>query len=228
MIDTHKIMNLLNNLSENNNREWFHSHAFERKEATTEFEFLVEELELQITKFDKTISYFPPKELTFKQVRDTRFSKDKSPYNPSFRAHIAENGKLPIPTGYFICLKTNNESFIGGGLFTDIFQDATYKIRDYIYNHQNEFLEIISNETFSKNFVIKGTKLKNVPKIYNANSSVAEYLKYKSWYLEYQVTDHEILDSEKFIDMILEKFELMKDFNHFLNRALIDFEMPKR
>jgi len=66
-----------------------------------------------------------------------------------------------------------------------------------------------------------------VPKIYNSESEVAEYLKHKSWYLEYKITDSEIIENENLLDMIVQKFMLMKDFNHFLNRALADFEMPK-
>lgn len=53
-------------------------------------------------------------DLTFKLVRDTRFSRDKSPYNPAFRAHISSMGKLPIPVGYFIMIKPGNQSFLGG------------------------------------------------------------------------------------------------------------------
>jgi len=79
-----------------------------------------------------------------------------------------------------------------------------------------------------ENFIVEGNKLKKVPKIYNFESEVAEYLKHKSWYLEYKITDSEIIENENLLDMIVQKFMLMKDFNHFLNRALADFEMPER
>ena len=47
-------------------------------------------------------------------------------------ASAAEKGKLPIPVGYFLAIKPNNQSFLGGGLFADVFRDATNMIRDYM------------------------------------------------------------------------------------------------
>lgn len=62
-----------------------------------------------IGEFDNSVLHNIPKELTFKLVRDTRFSHDKSHYNPSFRAHISSMGKLPIPGGYYIMIKPNGD-----------------------------------------------------------------------------------------------------------------------
>ena len=228
MANFKRIMLFLSDLAENNNKEWYHLHIDERKEAETEFEFFVEYLEKKILKFDKSISYYPPKKLTFKQVKDTRFIKEKSLYNPVFRAHIAPNGKQPIPVGYYICLGANKRSFIGGGLFADIFSDATHVIRDYIYDHEEEFYKIISDKVFKENFSVMGKKLKKVPKAYNSDSLTAEYLKNKNWYLEYRITDKEISDNENITDLIIGKFKIIKKFNDFLNFALVNFKMPER
>ncbi|MEG0368278.1 MAG: DUF2461 domain-containing protein, partial [Coprobacillus sp.] len=147
-----KIFHYLNELEQNNNKEWFHEHKKERQEATKEFENLIQELIFEIGKFDESILHNDPKDLTFKQVRDTRFSHDKSPYNPTFRAHIAAHGKLPIPVGYFICIQPGCVVMIGGGLFADMFKDATTMIRDYIVEHGNEFERIVNDKQFTSNF----------------------------------------------------------------------------
>ena len=86
-MDMQLIFNYLSELSENNNREWYHLHKEEQKEANAQFEALLQTLILEIGKTDKSIIGVVPKDLTFKLVRDTRFSHDKSPYNPAFRAH---------------------------------------------------------------------------------------------------------------------------------------------
>ena len=112
-----KIINYLTALEKNNNREWYHSHKNEYQSANEEFLDLIKELIIEIGKTDTSILDNIPKELTFKLVKDTRFSHDKSPYNPAFRAHISSKGKLPVPVGYFIVIKPNNGSFLGGGLF---------------------------------------------------------------------------------------------------------------
>ena len=96
-MDTEIMLSYLAKLAANNERSWYADHKAERQKATAAFEDFVGKLMIGIGGFDSSVLGFDPKELTFKQVRDTRFSKDKSPYNPSFRAHISSRGKLPIP-----------------------------------------------------------------------------------------------------------------------------------
>lgn len=78
----------------------FITEVTDYKKANAEFERLLQALILEIGKFDSSILHNNPKDLTFKIVRDTRFSHDKSPYNPAFCAHISPKGKLPVPAGY--------------------------------------------------------------------------------------------------------------------------------
>lgn len=227
-MDTKLILKYLTDLSENNNREWYHAHKAENKEATAQFEELIQTLILRIGEFDSSILHNQPKELTFKLMRDTRFSHDKSPYNPSFRAHIASKGKLPVPVGYYLMIKPGGQSFLGGGLFADIFKDATEKIRDYITEHGEEFEEIIHAPEFQKYFSVQGSSLKNVPAGYDKEHPQAEYVKFKSWYLEYPVADEVIADAEQFVEEAVKLFEIMKPFNDYLNKALEGFQMPTR
>lgn len=222
------ILNYLSELSENNNREWYHLHKAEYKEANAQFEALLQELIFEIGKTDNSILHNVPKDLTFKLVRDTRFSHDKSPYNPAFRAHIAAMGKLPVPVGYYLMIKPGNQSFLGGGLFADMFKDATTMVRDYIVKNPDEWNKIIQASEFQKYFTLRGTALKNVPAGYDKEHPQAEFLKYKSWYLEYPVDDKSLLDIETFLPQMVEIFSAMKPFNDYLNKALAGFKMPAR
>lgn len=225
-MDTKMILKYLTDLSEHNNREWYHAHKAENKEANAQFEELIQTLILRIGEFDSSILHNQPKELTFKLVRDTRFSHDKSPYNPAFRAHIASKGKLPVPVGYYLMIKPGGQSFLGGGLFADMFREATEMIRNYITEHGEEFEEIIHAPEFQKYFSVQGTSLKNVPAGYDKAHPQAEYLKFKSWYLEYPVVDEVIADAEQFVEEATKLFEIMKPFNDYLNKALEGFQMP--
>ncbi len=227
-MDTQTIMDYLTALAANNDREWYHAHKADYKAANALLEQLVQELIYGIGTFDNSVLHNVPKELTFKLVRDTRFSHDKSPYNPSFRAHISSQGKLPIPVGYYIMLKPNGGTFLGGGLFADMFANATAMVRDYISAHPDEWNDIITDAAFNKYFTVKGTALKNVPAGYDKNNPQAEYLKFKSWYVEYLIPDEDACDGEKLIQTSLEVFKAMKPFNDYLNKALKDFKMPAR
>ena len=225
-MNTQLILNYLSDLSENNNREWYHEHKAENKAANTEFEALVGALILRIGEFDSSVLHNEPKSLTFKLVRDTRFSHDKSPYNPAFRAHISSQGKLPVPVGYYLMIKPGGRSFLGGGLFADMFKEATAKVRNYIVQNGSEFERIIQEPEFRKYFAVQGSALKNVPAGYDKSHPQSEYLKFKSWYLEYPLKDEELHDTEAFLAKAAGLFRIMKPFNDYLNRALTGFQMP--
>ncbi len=227
-MNTQLILDYLADLSSHNEREWYHAHKAEYKEASAEFESLLQELILKIGEFDSSVLHNQPRDLTFKLVRDTRFSHDKSPYNPAFRAHISSKGKLPVPVGYYLMIKPGGQSFLGGGLFADMFKEATAMVRDYIAANGREWEEIIGDPDFRKYFTVRGTALKRVPAGYEKEHPQAEFLKYKSWYLEYPVTDAGVRDGEAFLDHAVSVFRIMKPFNDYLNRALADFRMPER
>lgn len=227
-MNTELIMDYLSSLSMNNNREWYHANKDEYKKANAEFEKLLQTLILEIGKFDSSILHNNPKDLTFKLVRDTRFSHDKSPYNPAFRAHISPQGKLPVPVGYYLMIKPDNQSFLGGGLFADMFKDATAMVRDYIAGNGEEWERILHEPDFEKYFTVQGSALKNVPAGYEKEHPQADYLKYKSWYLEYPLTDEEVKDAEAFLAKAARLFQIMKPFNDYLNKALAGFQMPSR
>ena len=222
------IVDYLSALSMNNNREWYHANKEDYKRANAEFEGLLQALMLEIGKFDSSILHNNPKDLTFKIVRDTRFSHDKSPYNPAFRAHISSMGKLPVPVGYYLMIKPGDQSFLGGGLFADMFKDATTMIRDYIVKNGKEWENIIHEPEFGKYFTVQGTALKNVPAGYEKEHPQGEYLKFKSWYLEYPIKDEELADAGAFVVKAAELFRIMKPFNDYLNKALAGFQMPVR
>ena len=227
-MNTQLILNYLTELSDHNEREWYHVHKAEQKEANAEFELLLQELILRIGAFDGSILHNQPKDLTFKMVRDTRFSHDKSPYNPAFRAHISSKGKLPVPGGYYLMIKPGNGSFLGGGLFADMFKDATAMVRNFIAANGREWEELIQAPDFQTLFTVQGTALKNVPAGFDKEHPQASYLKFKSWYLEYPVSDEEILAGEAFAGQAVKIFKAMKPFNDYLNRALEGFSMPSR
>ena len=222
------ILNYLTDLSQNNNRDWYHAHKAERQAADAEFEALLQTLILRIGAFDSSVLHNEPQSLTFKLNRDTRFSHDKSPYNPAFRAHIAAMGKLPVPVGYYLMIKPGNQSFLGGGLFADMFRDATAMVRDFLSANGPEWEQIVNAEAFKKHFTVQGTALKKVPAGYDRDHPQAEFLKYKSWYLEYPIGDAKLMDADQFVSRAVELFGLMKPFNDYLNRALADFQMPER
>ena len=101
-------------------------------------------------------------------------------------------------------------------------------VRDYIVKNGGEWEQIIHAPEFEKYFTVQGTALKNVPAGYDKEHPQAEYLKFKSWYLEYPIPDKLLLDGGEFLAEAVRLFQIMKPFNDFLNRALSGFQMPSR
>lgn len=219
------MLKFLADLDANNSLEWMRCHKEQYLDAKNEFIQFIQELIFSISEFDPSIVHLRAEDLIFRLNKDTRFSKDKTPYNASFRAHISSAGKKPIPAGYYICIKPLS-SFLGGGVFATQFPQATTMVRDYIIQNAEEFQNLIDNNNFVDNFVIEGDKLKNIPRGYDKEHPLAEYIKHKSWDIEYPISDKQLVESN--IEFVVEKFRRMKPLNDFLNHALKDFQMPER
>ena len=73
--------------------------------------------------------------------------------------------------------------------------ENTYKIK----KTARWWNKIISDAEFKKYFTVKGAALKNVPAGYDKEHPQSEYLKYKSWYLEYFMSDEEVCDAAEFL-----------------------------
>jgi uncharacterized protein (TIGR02453 family) len=219
------VLTFLQDLEENNSLEWMKCHKEQYLEAKNEFIKFIQDLMCSISVFDSSVADLRAEDLIFRLNKDTRFSKDKTPYNASFRAHISTAGRTPIPAGYYISIKLSS-SFLGGGLFATQFPQATTMVRDYIIKHPKEFQSIISSKDFTANFTLEGDKLKNIPRGYDKEHPLREYLKHKSWDIEYCITDQKLIEND--ITFITQKFQLMKPLNDYLNKALHGFSMPER
>ena len=109
-------------------------------------------------------------------------------------------------------IKPGNRSFLGGGLFADMFKDAAAMICDYIVLHGEQRDNIIHAPLFEQYFTVKGAVWKNMPRGYDKEHPQAEFLKYKSWYLNYPVTDEQLL-SEDFLSFTTGIYEAMQPFH---------------
>lgn len=218
------IFRFLEALRVNNSIEWMHENKAFYTQARQEFLECVQALIDAICAFDASVAPLRPQDLTFKLNRDTRFSHDKSPYNPAFRAHICSAGRVPIPAGYFIAIKPEG-SFLGGGIFATQFPQAISMVRDALAAQPEAFSQV-QGQISRAGLSIGGEALKNVPAGYDKAHPLASYIKQKSWFIEYPLTDAQVRASSA--EDIAAIFCAMKPLNDFLNAATAGFEMPRR
>ncbi len=221
-----QMFQFLRDLEANNERAWYHSHKKEAQKAKMTFECLLQELLFELSLTDSSALHYAPKELMFRLARDTRYARNKPPYHAAFRAHIGPHGKQPIPVGYFLYLKPDNQSFLAGGLFSDAFSGATAQVRNAIAANGAHWNSILSAPAFTQTFTLQGSKLKNVPRGYDPLHPMAEYLKHKSWYITCPLSDNAVLAPE-FVSFACGIFAAMRPFNAFLNQALESFSLPE-
>ena len=77
-------LQFLRNLEKNNNREWFNDNKTLYQEAQQDVISFVEKLIEEMVDFDEEMGKLEAKKSVFRIYRDTRFSKDKTPYKTNF------------------------------------------------------------------------------------------------------------------------------------------------
>jgi len=213
-----KSVSYLRLIKENNNREWFHANKKQYQESKLEFEQFIEILINETGGFDKEIKGLLPKDCIFRIFRDVRFSTDKSPYKPNFGAFLCKGGRNSGNAGYYLHIEPEN-SFIAGGIYMPP-SPVLRAIREDIFEHTEEFKEIISATEFTKHFKgIDSAKLKTAPKGFPKDFSDIELLKFTSYTVGKAKTDKQI-SGDTILEEIIDAFKSLYTFNRFMNEAI--------
>ena len=174
------VLKFLEELSRNNNREWFQSNKKWYEESRNKFLFLTEVIINEIRKFDPEVPALLPKDCMFRIYRDVRFSNDKRPYKTNFGSFIAKGGRKSIYAGYYFHIEPN-ESFLAGGIYMPP-KESLKAVRNYIAEHGEEFIEIMNESNFKKTLSeMYDDRLKTAPKGYPADHKYIHLLRYKSF-----------------------------------------------
>ena len=220
MIQTTTIQ-FLKKLSKNNNKPWFEDNKPMYLEAKVNFEQLVSEVLTGFGQIDSDIAPLEVKKCIFRQHRDVRFSKDKTPYKTNFGASFDKGGKLSGLAGYYLHLEPNNKSMIGGGLWMPD-AVALKKVRQEIDYNWDEFHGLLNKPSFKKvygNLDMESYTLSREPKGYEKDNPAIVYLKLKSFVAINKLTDEEVL-SKTLSKQIVKAFAELMPIIKFINRSL--------
>lgn len=186
----------LEDVAQNNNREWFALHKDEYEVAKAEVIALAGELIKAIATIDPLISAdYDPKKTVLRIYRDVRFSKNKDPYKKNIGVWISAKSKGGDEPGYYLHLEPNN-SFVAGGYWMPAASHLKL-IRQEIDYNIGDFIAIVKEKNFAKDFQLSThNALKNAPKGYDPNDPNIEYLKLKSFEVLKKLDDKEFFDKE--------------------------------
>ncbi len=216
------IFDFLNQLKENNTREWFTEHKPEYLMAKEAFETTVTQFITIVKEIDPSVGDQVAKDCIFRIYKDTRFSKDKTPYKTNMGAFVAKGGRKSTLAGYYLHLEPN-ASMIAGGIYCPQ-SDVLKAVRKEIYHFPEEFKKILFNTEFKEVFPqMYEDKLKMAPKGFPKDFEDIELLKYKSYTVLHSPADAELVaeDAESHIKRVV---KVLEPFNSFINRGITEEE----
>lgn len=214
-----KTFDFLKKLTQNNNREWFTENKGLYTDSQENVINFLEDLIKEMGGFDEELSKIDAKKSLFRIYRDTRFSKDKSPYKTNFGASLGM-GKGSQKGGYYLHLEPK-KSFLAGGIYMPE-SSVLKEVRKEISLYGEDFLKILNQKDFKKHFpeLDQDDKLKKVPQGFEKEDPMAEYLKLKNFIVVYNLKDEEVLDKNA-VKNLAKIFKLMKPLNDFLNAPFL-------
>ena len=180
---TPALFEFLDELSDNNNREWFQANKerYERdvRDAlvrfVADFAGKLEEISPHMVADPR-----PSGGSVFRIYRDVRFSKDKSPYKTNSGIHFRhEVGREVHGPGFYLHLEPGNV-FGGAGIWMPSSKTLA-NIREAIVANPGKWERIVNDQDFTSTFTLEGDSLKRAPKGIDSNHPLIEDLKRKSF-----------------------------------------------
>ncbi len=211
-----KLIPFLKKLKTNNSKEWFDKNRSDYDAVREELIELVADVIKKLSKTDPAIESTDARKTLFRINRDIRFSKIKIPYKTNMGASISDGGKKSPKAGYYLHLEPGN-CFIAGGIWMPEPENLK-KIRQEIDYNGKELQKIIKSKEFKTFFgdLSEEDKLTRVPKDFNPEHPLAEYLKLKSFIVVHAFDDKMVSDP-KLADYCAKVFKGIYPLNKFLN-----------
>lgn len=156
----------LRDLAANNDRAWFNDNKQRYEDSVrqpaldfiTDFVEPLETLSPHFVADSRTVGGS-----LFRIHRDTRFSKDKTPYKLNTGMHFRhERAKDAHAPGYYVHLEPKN-CFVGAGLWMPE-PKVAQQIRLHIAEHPDEWKKATQRKAFTDHFSLGGDQLKRPPR----------------------------------------------------------------
>lgn len=209
-------LKFLGMIRKNNNRDWFAAHKDLYLQELAHIEAYAEAVLHELSRED-VIETESGKKSLHRIYRDTRFSKEKTPYKTHWsgsykRATKARRG------GYYFHIEPGN-SMIAGGFWGPNPADLK-RIRDEIAFDAAPLRKILRSKAFIKTFgKLQGEQVKTTPKGYDAQHEAIDLLRYKQFLLIRHFSDEEVLDPS-FVKETVHTFRQMRPFFDYMSTAL--------
>jgi len=214
-----KVLGFINDLTGNNNRDWFNVNKMRYQEALEIFRGFAGEMLEGISVFDPTVGNLESKDTIFRIYKDVRFSKDKLPYKTHFGCWMAKGGRKSLDAGYYFHLEPG-KSFMAAGVWMPPSEQLKL-IRQEILYHPDPFLKLINTSVMNKHYERGGKEdmLKKGPVGFPKDFIHMDELKYKHYIWSRSYTDTEI-QKAGFAGSVVEDYKGLFPVVNYLNHAM--------
>jgi uncharacterized protein (TIGR02453 family) len=213
----------LRDLKRNNRREWFEARRdIYENELRTPLRDLLEELDVRLGRIAPEL-YGDPKRSVFRIHRDTRFSKDKSPYkhNVGFWVNHRALGRsaeqIHGGAGLYFHFEPG-ASMIAGGIWMPP-APALVKIRAALAEDHKKFAATVRTMRRRFSALSEEAVLQRMPRGYDEDHPAARWLRYKS-FTSHRMLSAAELRSPRLPDTLARDYGLIIPFVRWLNSAL--------
>lgn len=214
-----ELFDFLKRLSANNNREWFAANKPEYLRLRALWEADINRLIGYMSEWEPRFANLTAKTTAYRIYRDIRFSPDKTPFKTFFSAAFSQYGKSTHRACYYLHMDGTEEGGVYGGVWCPDSR-MLRKLRKAIVDNVEEFEEIINNPELKKTYPDwYGERLKTVPKGYDRNHPLAEYLRLKEYGRFAPVAPQTFCDPS-WPEIISEKFHIIQPLIEFLNYSI--------
>jgi uncharacterized protein (TIGR02453 family) len=206
-------------LKRNNNRDWFleHRSAYDESVRLPMLK-VIEALAPEFQRFAPDVLASPRS--LFRINRDTRFSKDKSPYKTHVAASFSVRGLDRHEGAGFYFHIAPTELWIGGGVYRPM-PDELRLVRDHIAGNHERLDKIVKARRFKKLFgELAGEQSLRVPRGYPKDHPAEHYLRHKDWLAARELPAQEATKPD-FFKTLVESFEAMNPLIQFLNEPIL-------
>lgn len=207
-------------LKRNNRREWFQPRK-EKYESLIKLPMmeLVGCINEELARFAPAY-VTPPQKAIYRIYRDTRFSKDKTPYKTHISAIFPRNTAVKREGSVFYFHFTEKVLLVFGGVYSPE-RDELLAYRTLLQERYQEFNEILAGKKVQRVFGgLQGEQLTRMPKGFPVDHPAEGLLRHRQWFLE-STADSKVLLSPKLVPEIGSRFELMARFVEFLNQPFV-------
>jgi uncharacterized protein (TIGR02453 family) len=208
--------NFLKDLANNNNRDWFAQHKNRYTAAQENMIAFADVLLAQMQKHDH-IETASGKQSLMRIYRDTRFSKDKTPYR-TYMGGGFSRATQKLRGGYYFQIGPG-QSLAAGGFFSPNPADLL-RIRKDMDNNYADWQRLLKNKTLINTFGgLKGEKLITAPQGFAKDHPAIDLLRHKQFYLEKTFTDQEVL-AGNFVTVLHQTFKNLRPYFDYMSEVL--------